>query len=92
MSLLQAVSGVKHSSPGKFTQHTVNGSLIHTYGEKCLELDLDLRRTYTHIFIVGDVGCAILGADFLQNFGLEVELHSRCLRDQDTLLKASRLI
>ena len=54
-------------------------------------LDLGLRRTYTHIFIVADVGCAILDADFLQNFGL-VDIHGRCLRDQETCLKTSGVV
>ena len=83
------MSWVKRSSPGKFTLRVINSSLIHTYNEKCFELDLGLRRTYTHIFIVADVGCAILGADFLENLGLVVDLHGRYLRDQETLLKVS---
>ena len=61
------------------------------YGEMCMALDLGLRKTDTHIFIVADVGCAILGADFLQNFGL-VDLHGQCLRDQETCLKASGVV
>ena len=65
---------------------------MRTYGEKCLALDLGLRRVYAHILIVADVGCAILGADFLQNFGLVVDLHGQCLRDQETLLKASGVV
>ena len=91
MSLLPATSGVKHSCPNKLTLRAVNGTLIHTYGEKCMELDLGLRRTYTHIFMVADVGCIILGADLLQNFWL-VDLHGRCLRDRETSLKASGMV
>ena len=88
VSLLPAMSGVKRSSPGKFILRSANGSLIHTYGENSLEPNLGLCRTYAHIFIVADVGCTILGVDFLRNFELVVDLHSRCLRNQDTLLKA----
>ena len=70
MSLLPVTSSVKHSSPSKLTLRAVNGTLIHTYDEKYMELDLGLCRTYAHIFIVVDIDCAILGADILQNIGL----------------------
>ena len=67
-SLQPATSEVKHSIPSKLTLRAINGTLIHTYGEKCMELDLGLRSTYTHIFTVADVGCAILGTDFFTKF------------------------
>ena len=57
-----------------------------------MELDLGLRKTYIHIFIVTDVGYAILGAYFLQNFGLLVDLHGQCSRDQETYLEASGVV
>ena len=68
--LSAATNGVKHSCPSKLTLRAVNSTLIHTYGDKCMELDLGLWRTYTYIFIVAGVGCTILGAYFLQNFSL----------------------
>ena len=37
-----------------------------------MELDQGLQRTYTHIFIVADVGCAILGADFYKILDLSI--------------------
>lgn len=35
-----------------------------------MDLNLGLRRSFTHVFIVADVNSAILGTDFLQAFGL----------------------
>ena len=92
VSLLPATSRDKRFCPGKFTLRAVNGSLIHTYGERCMEIDLGLHRTYTHVFIVAAVNGAILGADFLQTFGLIVDLHGRCLRDQERHLKVGGVV
>ena len=38
------------------------------------------------------IGCAILGTDFFKNFGLLGNLHCRCLRNQETHLKACGLV
>ena len=86
VSLLPATSGVKCSSPSKFTLWAVNGSLIYILVRSVCS------RTYTHIFIAADVGCATLGAGFLQNFGLVIDIHRHCLRNQETLLKASGVV
>lgn len=64
----------------------VNGSAIKTYGQRSLTLDLGLRRTFRWVFYVADVQQSILGADFLRNFGLLVDLRRNVLLDAGTHL------
>ena len=68
-----------------------NGSTIATYGDVSLSLDLGLRRTFRWIFIVSGVQRPILGAIFLREYGLLVDLQSRQLRDATTDLKVTSL-
>lgn len=66
-----------------------NGSQIKTYGTKMLNLTLNLRRNFTYPFIIADVSHAILGADFLQHFGLVIDLKNYSIIDSLTTLKVS---
>ncbi|UYV78910.1 hypothetical protein LAZ67_17000240 [Cordylochernes scorpioides] len=59
-----------------------NGSIIHTYGERHLELDLGLGRLFRWPFIIADVGVSIISADFLRHYGLTVDLRNHRLSDQ----------
>ena len=63
-----------------------NHSSIATYGERSLSLNLGLRRVYRWVFIIADIHTPILGADFLANFGLLVDLRRRRLIDATTNL------
>jgi len=63
-----------------------NGSVIHTYGTRILELNLGLRRQFTWQFIIADVSQPILGADFLYRYDLMVDLRNRRLVDGITNL------
>ena len=67
--------------PHKFTLQAVNKSLIQTSGQRCLTLNLGLKRVLTHIFMIADVEKAILGADFLPKYGLLVDINKCCLTD-----------
>ncbi|UYV66811.1 hypothetical protein LAZ67_4002935 [Cordylochernes scorpioides] len=58
-----------------------NGSIIHTYGERRLELDLGLGRLFCWPFIIADAGVSIIGADFLRHYGLTVDLRNHRLND-----------
>ena len=70
-----------------FSLISANGSKITTYGTRSLTLSLGLRRTFRWSLIVADVKQPILSADFLQHFGLTVDMgHSRLL-DSTTQLK-----
>ena len=50
-----------------------------------------MQNVHPHFYSC-DVGCAILGANFLWNFGLIVDQCVWCLRDQETLLEASGVV
>ncbi|OXU16298.1 hypothetical protein TSAR_010581 [Trichomalopsis sarcophagae] len=71
------------------TLHAANQTQISTYGTRRLELSLGLRRNFTCNAIIADVPHAILGADFLIQHGLVVDVKGRRIVDAKTLL-ASR--
>ena len=79
-------------TPGKLSLRAANHTSIQTYGEQSLIVDLGLRRRFTWIFIVADVGHAILGADFLSNFNLLVDVNGKKLIDNSTQLKIHGII
>lgn len=63
-----------------------NGSHISTYGERQISLDLGLRRNLKWPFTVANVQYPIIGADFLENFGLLIDLKNKRLIDTTTSL------
>lgn len=70
--------------PSKQTFFAANGTPIRTYGEKLLQLDLGFHRLLCWPFIIADVAHPILGADFLANFGLLVDVKNKKLIDRKT--------
>ena len=74
-----------------FTLQAVNIS-ITTYGSRSLSLNLGLRRTFRWIFIIADVQHPILGADFLRNYSLLVDMSHNRLLDSLTQLKVQGII
>ncbi|UYV79216.1 hypothetical protein LAZ67_17001566 [Cordylochernes scorpioides] len=72
---------VKNARPSHRQLFAANGSIIHIYGERHLELDLGLGRLFRWPFIIADVGVYIIGADFLRHYGLTVDLRNRRLSD-----------
>ncbi|GBM42285.1 Transposon Ty3-I Gag-Pol polyprotein [Araneus ventricosus] len=58
-----------------------------TFGSKLLSLDLRLQRKLQWPFVIADITKPIIVADFLQQFGLLVDLKKRCLLDPITNLK-----
>lgn len=71
-----------------YTLSAANGSDIATYGGINLTLNLGLRREFPWRFIIADVSKPILGADFLQHYGLLVDLRHRCLVDPNTTISS----
>ena len=71
-----------------YKMYAANGSTISTYGVRIFELDLGLRRAFTWKFVVADVAKPIIGADFLDHFGLLVDLKRRRLLDNTTSLSS----
>nr|XP_034195240.1 uncharacterized protein LOC117611409 [Osmia lignaria] len=63
-----------------------NGSTISTYGEKKVELDFGLRRSFPWTFTITDVTKAIVGNDFLEQFHLLPDVRTHKLVDGKTLL------
>lgn len=63
-----------------------NGSSIKTYGSSSITVDLGLRRVFKWNFIIADIDRPIIGADFLSNFDLMVDLKRQRLVDSVTSL------
>src|SRR5215469_17778505 len=72
ISIIPAKRGHYPPSPSLRNLFAANGSAIPIFGEQILELSLNLRCTFSHSFIVGDVTQPIIGADFLNKFDLLV--------------------
>ncbi|UYV64153.1 hypothetical protein LAZ67_2006783 [Cordylochernes scorpioides] len=72
---------VKNAWPSHRQLFAANGSIIHTYGERHLELVLGLGQIFRWPFIIADVGVSIIGADFLRHYGLTVDLRNHRLSD-----------
>ena len=60
-----------------------NGSTIHTYGRKTVDLSIN-RRNFRWEFVIADVTQALLGADFLCSKGLMVDIQGQRLVDTTT--------
>lgn len=76
---------IKHvTSETQINLYAANGSVIQTYGRAYISIDLGLRRTFRFDFIVANVESNLIGADFLQKFGLLVDIRQRRLLDRVT--------
>ncbi|KAG8174445.1 hypothetical protein JTE90_014232 [Oedothorax gibbosus] len=79
----------RNRPPGKMKLYVANGTSIPTFGEKLLQVDLNLRRSLPWPFVIAAVSHPILGADFLKNFGLLVDMKNNRLIDTSTGRKVS---
>ncbi|XP_029177895.1 uncharacterized protein LOC114945763 [Nylanderia fulva] len=86
VSVLPKLMKGKQPTRARFTIYAANGTIIPTYGELKMKLNLELRRDFVWQFIVADVQQPILGADFIKHFKLLVDLHNRRLIDTETKL------
>lgn len=68
--------------------YAANGTKISTFGTRRLVLNLGLRREFPWNFVIADVESPILGADFLERFGVLVDVRNRRLIDSMTSLSA----
>ena len=64
--------------------YAANGTKINTYGSKLVYVDFGLNRTFKWKFLIASVPKPIIGADFLQHFGLIVDVEDKCLIDKKT--------
>ena len=69
--------------PHKFTLQALNRSLILTYSQRCLTLNLDFRRVFTHIFVCW-VEKGHTSGRFLHKYVLFVNINMHCLTDPMT--------
>ncbi|UYV73663.1 hypothetical protein LAZ67_11000265 [Cordylochernes scorpioides] len=69
-----------------FKLYAANGTEISTYGTQILSLDLGLRRQFQWPFVIAKTNRGILGADFLNNFKLNLDINRRQLIDGITNL------
>lgn len=61
-----------------------NGSPIQTYGKRHLILDFGFKRNFRWNFIIAEVSRPILGADFLERYGLIIDLKNKCVIDESS--------
>ena len=61
-----------------------NGSQIKTFGERLISLNIGLRRDFIWPFTVACVDYPIIGADFLANYRISMDLHRRTITDTVT--------
>ncbi|XP_062714514.1 uncharacterized protein LOC134291155 [Aedes albopictus] len=78
-------SNVKHTTMRLFA---ANGMPIHVYGEALLKVNLGLRREFLWTFLIADVTTGIIGADFICNFDLLIDLKRNRLIDNTTRLES----
>ena len=70
--------------PSSFRLFAANNSLINTYGESMLTLNLGIQRPIRWSFRIADVSHPIIGTDLLSHYGLLVELKRNHLVDPST--------
>ncbi|BHF69351.1 hypothetical protein SprV_0301239500 [Sparganum proliferum] len=75
-----------HLKPSQFSLQAANSTTINTYDQRPLTLDIGLRRHFKWVFVQAKVKSPIIGADFLTQFGLAVDLKHRKLVDTTTTL------
>ncbi|UYV64958.1 hypothetical protein LAZ67_3002563 [Cordylochernes scorpioides] len=72
--------------------YAANGTEIVTYGKKVRNLDIGLRRQFQWPFVIANINRAIIGADFLNNFGLIIDIKIKRLIDGITNLSIRSVI
>ncbi|XP_043862272.1 uncharacterized protein LOC122756655 [Drosophila santomea] len=77
------------TTQAEMTLYAANQTIIHTYGRYITNLDLELRRNFTWPFIIAVVHTPIIGAAFLAEFQLLIDLKHRCLIDSVTGLSTT---
>nr|XP_049464884.1 uncharacterized protein K02A2.6-like [Anopheles coluzzii] len=78
--------------PSPIKLFAANGSPINVYGEVLLKINLGLRREFLWSFLIADVTSGIIGADFLGNFELLVDMKRKRLIDNTTHLESVSLL
>ena len=69
-----------------YTLSAANDSTITTYGVETFSLNFGLRRAFDWRFVIADVSKPIIGVDFLDHYGLMVDVRNKFLVDGRTTL------
>lgn len=69
-----------------FKLYAANATPIETYGKKTINLNIGLRRSFPWQFTIANVDRCIIGADFLTNYDILVDIKNKKLIDSQTLL------
>lgn len=86
VSILSATA-TEQTLPPLLQLHAVNGTTIPVFKRQTLTVSLNLRRCFEWTFYVAAVPQAIIGADFLTNFNIIVDLKNRKLIDTFTKIQ-----
>ncbi|XP_037944268.1 uncharacterized protein LOC119677071 [Teleopsis dalmanni] len=78
--------------PDDLVLYVANNTAIKTFGNKQLAIDLSLRKDFNWYFIIAVVKTAIIGADFLTHYGLQIDLRVKSLIDTQTTLQSKGLL
>ena len=89
ISVIPPTPAKRRACLSTLTLSAANNTTIPTYGQKCLTLDLGLRRIFRWVFIIAEVSTPIIGIDFLINFELMVDPKNRQLVDGVTNLQTT---
>ncbi|GFU56804.1 retrovirus-related Pol polyprotein from transposon 297 [Nephila pilipes] len=88
VSVIPLTTASQHLPPASLQLFAANGTVISTYGQQLVTLDLGLRRVFKWPFIIAAVSQPIIGADFLRHYGLLVDIRHGRLVDSLTKLQA----
>lgn len=80
------------SQPDNLILYAANGTPIYTYGDVIQSPTLGLRRSFSWKFVIADVNHAVIGADFLEHYGLLVDIKKKKLIDNTTGLQSKCFI
>ena len=80
-------SGVKQKS--KLVLTAANGTPIDTYGFKEFELDLGRGNLYKYPFILANIDTPIIGVNFLEKFGILVDIKNKQIIDSNNKIISS---
>ncbi|XP_053967950.1 uncharacterized protein LOC128869423 [Anastrepha ludens] len=82
ISILPRIFGNKSAGPSSYRLFAANGTPIKTFGQHQLSLNIVLRRNFTWPFIIADVDKPIIGIDFLNYYGLIIDVKKRKIIDE----------
>lgn len=92
ISVLPPTNMDRQKSASVFSLLAANGTPIHTYGQKRINVSLGLRRDFPWLFTIADVSRPIIGSDFLRHYNLLVDIRGRVLIDKSTFMRTEGVI